>query len=203
MALICQRMEPLMPAIPFSNTARSRPAETMAALGLLSGFLSAVWGQTYDLEALQPLAIVFLLAPGALPIGFFYGAALGVGMAVWARKPWAAIIVLVTTLYAWSAAVHTAVRLQRNSGEDAYLVAASLCAGAVGAGLTHLGCSLFSAELRRPWRIALTCVVGAIVGMLFYMGERKILDERLLYLVWQPAVAFCIGLGLPRQSHGA
>ena len=192
-----------MPAIPFSNTARSRPAETMAALGLLSGFLSAVWGQTYDLEALQPLAIVFLLAPGALPIGFFYGAALGVGMAVWARKPWAAIIVLVTTMYAWSAAVHTAVRLQRNSGEDAYLVAASLCAGAVGAGLTHLGCALFSAELRRPWRIGLTCAVGAIVGMLFYMGERKILDERLLYLVWQPAVAFCIGLGLPRQSQGA
>ena len=63
MALICQRMEPLMPAMPFSDTARSRPAETMAVLGLLSGFLSAVWGQTYDLEALQPLAIVFLLAP--------------------------------------------------------------------------------------------------------------------------------------------
>jgi hypothetical protein len=175
----------------------------MAALGLLSGFLSAGLGQTYDLEALQPLAIVFLLAPGAIPIGFFYGAALGVGMAVWARKPWAAIIVLVTTMYAWSAAVHTAVRLQRNSGEDAYLVAASLCAGAVGAGLAHLGCALFSAELRRPWRIGLTCAVGAIAGMLFYMGERKILDERLLYLVWQPAVAFCIGLGLPRPSQGA
>jgi hypothetical protein len=192
-----------MPAIPFSNAARSRPAETIAALGLLSGVLSAGLGQTYDLEALQPLAIVFLLAPGAMPIGFFYGAALGVGMAVWARKPWAAIIVLVTTMYAWSAAVHTAVRLQRNSGEDAYLVAASLCAGAVGAGLAHLGCALFSAELRRPWRIGLTCVVGAILGMLFYMGERKILDERLLYLLGQPAVAFCIGLGLPRPSQGA
>jgi hypothetical protein len=149
------------------------------------------------------VAIVFLLAPGALPIGFFYGAAMGVGMAVWARKPWAAIIVLVTTMYAWSAAVHTAVRLQRNSDEDAYLVVASLCAGVVGAGLTHLGCSLFSAELRRPWRIGLTCVVGAIAGLLFYMGERKILDERLLYLVWQPAVAFCIGLALPRQSQDA
>ena len=192
-----------MPAMPFSNTARSRPAAAMSVLGLLSGFLSAGWGQTYYLEALQPLAIVFLLAPGALPIGFFYGAAMGVGMAVWARKPWAAIIVLVTTMYAWSAAVHTAVRLQRNSDEDAYLVVASLCAGAVGAGLTDLGCSLFSAELRRPWRISLTCVVGAIAGLLFYMGERKILDERLLYLVWQPAVAFCIGLALPRQSQDA
>lgn len=192
-----------MPAMPFSNTARSRPAETMAVLGLLSGFLSAGWGQAFTLEPLKPIASLFVLDPEVLPIGFFYGMALGAGMAVWARKPWAAIIVLVTTMYAWSAAIYTAERLQRNSGEDAYLVAASLCAGAVGAGLTHLGCSLFSAELRRPWRIGLTCIVGAIAGLLFYMGERKILDERLLYLVWQPAVAFCIGLALPRQSQDA
>jgi hypothetical protein len=203
MALICQRMEPLMPAMPFSNIAHSRPAETMAALGLLSGLLSAGWGQAFTLEPLKPIASLFVLDPEVLPIGFFYGMALGAGMAVWARKPWAAIIVLVTTMYAWSAAIHTAERLQRNSGEDIFLVAASLCAGAVGAGLTHLGCSLFSAELRRPWRIGLTCVVGAIAGLLFYMGERKILDERLLYLVWQPAVAFCIGLALPRQSQDA
>jgi hypothetical protein len=39
--------------------------------------------------------------------------------------------------------------------------------------------------------------------MLFYMGERKIVDERLLYLIWQPAVAFCIGLGLPRRRPDA
>jgi hypothetical protein len=196
-------MKPIMPAMPLSNTARSRPAMTLAALGLLSGFLSAGWGQAYGLEVLQPLALVFLLAPAALPIGFLYGAALGIGMAAWTRKPWTAPIVLITTMYAWSAAVHTAVRLQRNSGEDAYLVAASLSAGAAGAGLAQLGCSLFSAELRRPWRIGLTCVVGAIAAMLFYLGERKILDERLLYLVWQPAVAFCIGLALPRQSQTA
>jgi hypothetical protein len=203
MALICQWMEPIMPGMPLSSTLRNRPAEILAALGLLSGFLSAGWGQVFNLEPLKPLAIVFLLDPAMMPIGFFFGATLGVGMAAWARKPWAGIIVLVTTMYAWSAAIHTAVRLQRNSGEDAYLVAASLCAGAIGAGLTHLGCALFSSELRRPWHIALTCVVGAVAGMLFYLGERKILDERLLYLVWQPAVAFCIGLGLPRQSQGA
>ncbi len=192
-----------MPAMSFDSIARNRPAEMLAVLGLVSGSLSAAWGQTYDLEVLQPLAIVFLLAPGALPIGFFYGVALGIGMAAWTRKPWAGLIVLVTTLYAWSAAVHTAVRLQRNSGDDAFLIAASLCAGAVGAGLSHLGCALFAAELRRPWRIGLTCVVGAAGGMLFYMGERKIIDERLLYLAWQPAVAFCIGLGLPRQGQDA
>ena len=80
-------------------------------------------------------------------------------------------------------------------------MAASLCAGAVGAGLTQLGCGLFSSGLRRPWRLALTCAVGAAAGILFFMGERKYVDERLLYLVWQPAVAFCIGLGLPRQHQ--
>ena len=138
-----------------------------------------------------------------MPIGFFFGAAVGIGVAAWARKPWAALVLVVTTMYAWSAALHTAVRLQRNSGEDVYLVASSLCAGAVGAGLTHLGCALFSSELRRPGRIVLTCAVGAVVGMLFYLGERKVLDERLLYLVWQPAVAFCIGLGLSRETQGA
>ena len=138
-----------------------------------------------------------------MPIGFFFGAAVGIGVAAWARKPWAALVLVVTTMYAWSAALHSAVRLQRNTGDDVNLVAASLCAGAVGAGLTHLGCSIFSSELRRPGRIILSCAVGAVLGMLFYLGERKIIDERLLYLVWQPAVAFCIGLGLPPRNKDA
>ncbi len=214
-----------MPATTLSNTLRDRPAEMLAVLGLVSGALSAAWGQAFDLEPLQPVAQVFFLDPGAMPIGFFYGVAMGLGVAAWARQPWAAIVLIITTMYAWSAAVHTAIRLQSNTGDDAHLVAASLCAGAVGAGLTQLGCSLFSAELRRLWRIrglvtltlavwelvvrerrwqiVLPTTVGAVAGMLFYMGERKMIDERLLYLVWQPAVAFCIGLGLRRQAENA
>jgi hypothetical protein len=183
------------------DTLRNRSAELLMALGLISGSLSATFGQSFTLTELQPLGTVFLLDPGAMPIGFFYGAALGLGVAVAMRKTWAAIIVPVTTMYAWSAAVHTAIRLQRNTGDDVHLVAASLCAGAVGAGLTHLGCGLFASDLRRPWRICLTCAVGALAGLLFFMGERKIVDERLLYLIWQPAVAFCIGLWLPRAGH--
>jgi hypothetical protein len=57
--------------------------------------------------------------------------------------------------------------------------------------------------LRRPVRIAMTCIVGALAGMLFYLGERKFIDGRVLYLVWQPAVAFCIGMGLARLKRGA
>jgi hypothetical protein len=193
-----------MPATTLSSYLRQRPADTLAALGLISGILSAVWGQTFSLEALRPLAIVFFLDPGALLLGFFYGVAMAVGIAMWVHKPWAALVVPITTMYAWSAAIHTAIRLQRNVGDDAHLIAASLCAGAVGAGLTHLGCALFAADLRRPpWRIALTCAVGAVVGMLFYLGERKYVDDWVLYFVWQPAVAFCIGLGLPRQSQSS
>jgi hypothetical protein len=187
-----------MPAMTLFDTLRHRPAALLVGLGLISGSLSAAWGETFTLGGLQPLGTVFLLDPAALPIGFFYGAALGLGMALAMRKTWAVILVPVTTMYAWSAAVHTAIRLQRNSGEDVHLVAASLCAGAVGAGLTHLGCSLFASELRWPWRICVTCTVGAAAGMLFFMGERKMVDERLLYVIWQPAVAFCIGLWLPR-----
>ena len=195
-----------MPAMPFSDlSARSRPADILAALGLVSGLLSAVWGQTYDLEALQPLAMVFLLDAGA--------AADRRSSTAW---PWAS---------AWrrgrasrgrrsssSSRPSTpgARRSTRPSGCSAtptttlYLVAASLCAGAVGAGLTHLGCALFCRRpAPPPWRIALTCAVGALAGLLFYHGRAQDLDERLLYLVWQPAVAFCIGLGLPRQSQDA
>lgn len=195
-----------MPATSLDSLLRSRPADIFAALGMAAGSLSAAFGQSPYLEfpALKPLAMVFFLDPGALPIGVFFGVAMGIGMAAWTRKPWVGVFVLVTTLYAWSFAIHTAIRLQRNAGDDAHLIAASLAAGAVGAGLTHLGCALFAVDLRRPlWRFALTCAVGAAFGMFFYLGERKILDERVLFFVWQPAVAFTIGLGLPRRPQGA
>ena len=187
-----------MGAMILFDSLRHRPASLLMGLGLISGTLSAAWGETFTLGGLQPLGMVFLLDPAALPIGFFYGAALGLGIALQMRNAWAAILVPVTTIYAWSAAVHTAIRLQRDSGDDAHLVAASLCAGAVGAGVTHLGCALFASDLRSPWRICVTGAVGAAAGLLFFMGERKMVDERLLYVVWQPAVAFCIGLWLPR-----
>lgn len=188
-----------MAASRLSTYLRDRPADTFAALGLVAGTLSAIWGQSFELEPLRPLARLFLLEPTVLTVGFFYGAALGLGVAAWTRRALPLLVVPIATMYAWSAAIHTAIRLQRNVGDDAHLIAASLCAGAVGAGLTHLGCALLVADLRRPWRrVALTCAVGAAAGMLFFLGERKLVDERVLFFVWQPAVAFCIGLGFPR-----
>ncbi len=182
---------------------RERPDITMAGLGLVSGILSATVGQDLELGWLKPVAPIFFLDVGPMPIGFFFGAAVALGIWMWTGNLWSVPVLLVTTMYAWSAAIQVAIRLQRNAGDDPHLIAASLGAGAVGAGLTHLGCALFAPGLRRPARIGVTCVVGALAGMLFYLGERQYIDGRLLYLVWQPAVAFCIGMGLAGRERDA
>ena len=182
---------------------RERPDITMAGLGLISGILSATFGQDLEIGLLRPVAPLFFLDVGSMPIGFFFGAAVAFGIWWWTRNLWSVPVLLVTTMYAWSAAIQVAIRLQRNADDDPHLIAASLGAGAVGAGLTHLGCALFSRELRRPMCIAVTCGMGALAGMLFYLGQRKFIDERLLYLVWQPAVAFCIGMALAGGSRQA
>lgn len=174
----------------------------MAAFGLVSGVLSA----TLMLESaswLKPIGDVFGLAPELLPMGLYFGLAVAIGVWLATGNAWSIPVLLVTTMYAWRAAVQIAIRLQRNSGEDFYLIAASLGAGAVGAGLTHLGCALFAPGLRRPRAIAITCIVGAVAGMLFYLTERNYINGRLLYIVWQPAVAFCIGSGLAARNQDA
>lgn len=180
-----------------------RLAPTMAALGLVSGVATG-WllglGDAAEIAWLRPVAVLFGLSPSQLLIGIFFGAAVAAGVCLHTAKPWSIPLVLIATIYAWGAAIQVAIRLQRTTGDDLYLIAASLGAGAVGAGITHLGCALFSRDLRRPAWIALTIVVGAVAGMLFFAGQRKLVDERLLFLIWQPAVAFCIGLGLGRDQ---
>ena len=184
------------------NTWRTRPDLFLGSLGLISGLVSAVWGmEVSGLEWLKPVAAPFGLAPEVLPIGFYFGLAIALGIWNYTGRYIAIPIVLVTTMYAWSAAIQVAIRLQRNAGDDLHLIAASLAAGAVGAGLTHLGCAIMAPALRRPARIAMTCVAGAAAGMLFYLGERKFIDERLLYLLWQPAVAFTIGTALAAHKQ--
>src|SRR5688500_4484508 len=99
-----------MPATTLSTHFRQRPAETLAALGVTSGLLSGFWGASLELPVLQPLAALFFLDAGMLPIGFFFGAAMAIGIAAWARSPWALLAVPIATMYAWSAALHTAIR---------------------------------------------------------------------------------------------
>lgn len=182
---------------------RERPDITMAGLGLVSGVLSATVGYDVEIVWLKPVAPLFFLDVGPMPVGFFFGAAVAFGIWWWTRNPWSVPVLLVTTMYAWSAAIQIAIRLQRNVDDDPHLIAASLAAGAVGAGLTHAGCALFSRGLRQPMRIAVTCGVGALFGLLFFFGQRKFIDERLLFVVWQPVVAFCIGMALAERNREA
>jgi hypothetical protein len=177
---------------------------SMAGLGLISGILSVTWGMN-DLSNswMQPVASLFGLSPELVPIGFFFGTVVALSMWRWTGSRVAVPVMLVVTMYAWSAAIQVAIRTQRHVDDDPHLIAASLGAGAVGAGITHLGCALFAPELRRPMRILTTIVVGAVAGLLLYLSQRKFVDERLLYLVWQPAVAFAIGWGLTKRSSAA
>lgn len=185
-------------------TDRAAPAWLwMGALGLVSGILSATIGYDLQLDWLRPIAPVFFMDVGPMPIGLFFGAAVAVGLWVWSGTLWAVPVVMVTTMYAWSAAIQLAIRIQRNVGDDLHLIAASLAAGLAGAALTHLGCALFARELRHPVRVGTTAVVGALAGLLFYAGERKHVDSRLLFVVWQPLVAACIGAGLARNDRSA
>jgi len=181
---------------------RQRPALIMVGLGLVSGLLSATLGYDLELDWLRPVGAVFFLDAGPVPIGLLYGAAVALGVWMVTGSAWALPVLPVVTLYAWSAAIQVAIRLQRSADDDPHLLAASLAAGAVGAGITHAGCAILAPQLRRPARIAVTCIVGALAGLLLYMGQRKWIDERVLFIVWQPAVALCIGLGLNLGLNG-
>ena len=82
-----------MPASSLDNLLRSPTGRRLwRHSASSSGILSAAFGQASSLEfpALKPLAMAFCLDPGTLPIGVFYGVAMGLGMAAWTRKPWAA-----------------------------------------------------------------------------------------------------------------
>lgn len=179
---------------------RDRPAMILGTLGLLSGLVSAWFGYRIEIDWLQPIARLFLLQSGVLPIGVFFGLAMALGLWGIARSPAYATLAFLVTIYAWSGALHIAIRLQRNADDDVHLIAASLAAGAFGAGLTHLGASAGLPALRRVRAVGATCLVGALFGLLFYAGERHWTDPRALFLLWQPAVAFVIGLGAARAS---
>src|SRR5690606_31380797 len=92
---------------------RDRPPMTLAALGPISGLVAAGIGLELELAWLRPVGMIFLLDAGPVPIGLFFGAAVAAGVWMWTRKAWAVPVLLVTTMYAWSAAIQVAIRLQR------------------------------------------------------------------------------------------
>ena len=178
---------------------RDRPAPTLAALGLVSGILSAVVGFEVRIDALDWPGTVFFLSAEMMPIGLFFAAVMAFAIAAWHSPAWAPIVTFVGTLYAWSAAIQTALFMHRIGGGDATHAGpllAGVFAGLVGAALTYLSVALFAPELRDVTLAMRTCLVGTVAGLLFYFGSRNLIDARILFLVWQPAVAYSIGLGL-------
>lgn len=184
-----------MPALRWSN------ARVFAVLGLASGIASAWLGLAQPLDVLQPVAAVFGLHPSLLPVGCAFALAMGIGAWSALRRGAAVLAAVLATLYGWSGAVHIAIRLQRNVGDDMHLLAAGLAAGAFGAGLVAVAFALFVPGLRRVRTFAAVCAVGALAGLLFYAGERGFIDRRALFIVWQSAVAAAIGLGLDRHRQ--
>src|SRR5262245_14669275 len=108
-----------MPSVSAASTWRHRPGPVLVALGLLSGLLSAAAGFTIRIEQLDPLAGVFFLTSEMLPIGLLFGAVVATGIAVWERRTYAVLVLLVTTMYAWSAAIHTTLQVHKFAGGDA------------------------------------------------------------------------------------
>jgi len=196
-----------------STHLRDAPALTAAGLGLLSGIIAA-FGLTFSFEPdwLKPIGNLFLLDAGAVPIGVCYGVAIGVAVAMARKRPWAVPLLVMTTMIAWSAAIHTATFIYGDVetvsiGETTVPVVdglrlfwAGVAAGAVGACLTHLGVALLDRRRCRLTRVALTTLVGALCGVLFFLGEKKFVYPGALYIIWQPAVAFSICLGMGRVA---
>lgn len=178
------------------------PAVAMSVLGLVSGILSALVGiDGFESDQLEPVGALFWLDPAMLPVGLFFGAVVAAGVFIWGtRRLWAIPVVLLVTMYAWSAAINSAVAIHKfgdtpfNKGT---LVLACLVSGALGAAITQMGAALFVASLRRPLMFLLTTVVGAIAGLMLYLDQAKVLDIGFLFVVWQAAVAAAIGAGFP------
>jgi len=174
----------------------------MGALGLISGALSTWLGFEFGPHWLRRLGAVFLLEAEMVPIGAFFAAAVALGLWLAAGRAVVLPVAALATLYAWSAAIHTATSIITTEG-DLRLIAGCLAAGAVGAAITQIGAGIVLRELWRPWLLARTTLIGALLGLLYYAGERSILDGRLLFLLWQPAIAYAIGTGLAGRAQVA
>jgi hypothetical protein len=175
----------------------------MAAFGLASGIATAVLSAKSDavgpyLQWLGPVGALFGLDPPSMMLaGIFFGAAVAAGVWLATANPWCIPVLLIATTYAWSAALRAGTKVVDWLGSgDLGVLAACLAGGAVGAGLTSLACALFSRDLRRPAWIALAVAVGAVAGLIYFASHHRYVGDWLLYVVWQPAVAFAIGWGL-------
>ncbi len=108
------------------------------------------------------------------------------------------MLALVVTAAAWIAAMRGFHAVTDDGARNIYL--GGLVAGAIGAAGTMLGGAITLPALRRLPDWLLTVGVGAVAGLLVEPAARMPDDSfLLLFLVWQAAVAACIGYALTRR----
>jgi hypothetical protein len=177
--------------------ARWRSAVVLGALGFLSGLVTTSLG--FDFSHLLSGALFSLMGGGKADLGLNLGSVirsfwhfglafavaipLGVFLATGNRR--AIVTLFVTTMIAWIAVISLAwLAITQQVGFSNL----DAIAGAVGAVLTHLGCSIVAPHLRHLVPIAVTAFAGAVVAM--------IVPSQSLFPLWQGVVALCIGWGL-------
>ncbi len=166
------------------------PVLWLSGLGLISGLLSG--------NAPEAAERVTALGVPIYP-GMLFGLVIAFGVYRWGKASWwAAVLALVIMVAAWIAAVRGFEAVTDNAMRDIYL--GGLVAGAIGAAGTMLGGAITLRALRRLPDWLLTVGIGAIAGLLVgpdpQMADTSFL---LLFLVWQAAVAGCIGYALTRR----
>ena len=131
--------------------------------------------------------------------GPLFGLVIAFGLYRWGKVSWwAAVLALVVTLGAWIAAVRGFHIVTDDAARNIYL--GGLVAGAIDAAGTMLGGAITLPSLRRLPDWLLTVGVGAVAGLLVGPAARMPDDSFLpLFLVWQAAVAACIGYALTRR----
>jgi hypothetical protein len=126
--------------------------------------------------------------------GLAFAVAMALGVFLWTGERRDMLTVLVTTMLAWIAVVVLAWGAIRR-GSVGGLVP---LAGAAGAVLTQLGCSIVAPSLRHPLLVVLTGFAGIVTCMVVAPPNYPN-----LFPLWQAAVAFCIGVGLGMPQGAA
>ncbi len=211
--------------------ARNRTITLMAGLGGLAGLISAVVPDRLA-NLLKPVSPMFLLDDVSVHPGFLFGLVIALG--VWwvgERRAWVIGLMVVTTMFAWSAALNTAfwiyeikdVRVLFSampalpSSAEATAVTIFLTgflAGIVGAAVMVFSCALVVPSLRGVVPIGLTILVGGVCGLLLYpfLGGWPLLEGWddahsliVLFPIWQASIAACLGWAfkLQLQSRAA
>jgi hypothetical protein len=133
-----------------------------------------------------------------LAYGPFFALAMAWGTGWYIANPWSALVVLaIVELASIVAGVVFGLVLFLTYGLTHGSVGGLLAAGAVGAGITHLGFAIYNRSLRQAKWLALTCCVGAAASLLVYLAPL------LLLVIWQPAVAYCIALAGSQPERAA